>query len=320
MEEAGGTPQQYSPLIASVLRPLVSLLADPVVLHISVGHDGSVWTERFGVGPTREDCCLSETERTAIVRLIASFADTTVTRTRSCLEAFLPSGERFQAYIPPTVPSPTFEVRKRPTRVYSLDDYVASGIMTGAHAVIIRQAIAARHNIVVAGGCGSGKTVLLNGLLHELRTYRGHVITLEDLPELLVSAPWHKTKYTSAEYNMTDLVRSTLRDNPYRVIVGEVRGGEALDVLDLWNTGHPGGMLTLHANPGKGLRRLESLVRRADVKAPLSQEEMRLLIGESVDLLVDIERVDGVPGRRVTAVTRCLGVDEAGQYHLEACA
>jgi type IV secretion system protein VirB11 len=320
MEHAGHA-QRLADLLQSAMNPLVPWLEDPTVLHLSVSHTGAVWVERFGQGAQPTGMTMTPVQTEQVIRLVASQCGHVVTREQSRLAAVLPSGERFQGFVPPTVRAPALEIRKRPTQIYTLDDYWQAEIMTQVQATYLREAIPKRQNVVVAGGTGSGKTTLLNASLHELRDDPGHIVTLEDVPELQVSAPYHLALYTvPGQTTLTQLVSDCLRCNPTRVIVGEVRGAEALDVLDVWNTGHPGGLLSLHADPGKALRRLESLIRRAPLTVPLPQEELRNLIGEAVDLIVDITRVVGAPGRRVQAITACHGVDTHGQYLLEVIA
>lgn len=313
--------QRLAELLRSAMSPLVPLLEDPAVLHLSVSHTGAVWAERFGQGAQPTGIVMTTTQTEQVIRLVASQCGQVVTREQSRLAAVLPSGERFQGFVPPTVRAPAVEIRKRPSQIYTLEDYCEAQILTRSQATCLQEAIRARKNIVVAGGTGSGKTTLLNALLHELHDDAGHAVTLEDVPELQVSAPYYLALYTvPGQTTLTDLVRDSLRCNPARVIVGEVRGAEALDVLDVWNTGHPGGLLSVHADPGKTLRRLESLIRRAPLTVPLPQDELRTLIAEAVDLMVDITRVGGAPGRRVTAVTACHGVDAHGQYRSEVVA
>jgi type IV secretion system protein TrbB len=313
-----GHTQRLADLLHNAMSQLVPLLEDPAVLHISVSHTGAVWAERFGQGAQPTQITMTPAQTEQVIRLVASQGGHVVTCEQSRLATVLPSGERFQGFVPPTVRNPAFEIRKRPSQVYPLEAYVEADIVTESQAVRLRDAVQVRENIVVAGGTGSGKSTLLNALLHELRSYTGHVVTLEDVPELQVAAPYYLALYTvPGQTTLTDLVRDSLRCNPARVIVGEVRGGECLDVLDVWNTGHPGGMLSIHADPGKALRRLESLIRRAPLTVPLPQEELRELIADAVDVIVDIERVEGAPGRRVTGVTACHGIDERGRYVLE---
>jgi type IV secretion system protein VirB11 len=313
--------QRLADLLKSAMRTIAPLVEDPEVLHLSVSHTGQMWAERFGTGAEDTGIMVPQTETEAVIRLVASYCGAVVTRESPRLAAILPSGERFQAFVPPVVRAPAFELRKRPTRIFTLGQYVATGIMTEVQAEVIRRAIRERKNIAVAGGTSSGKTTLLNACLYELKDAQDHVITLEDVPELQIAAPHYLALFTvPGQITLTDLVADCLRCNPTRVIVGEVRGAEALDVLDVWNTGHPGGMMSLHANRGMALERLESLVRRAPLRVPLPHEEIKRLIAEAIDVLVDIERAPGAPGRRVTAVTACHGLQSNNSYHLEVLA
>lgn len=313
--------QRLADLLRSAMRSVVPFLDDPTVLHISVSPDGSIWVERFGHGAENAGVAAGPGEIEAAVRIVATQCGQVVTRDASRLAAVLPSGERFQGFLPPTVRQPACEIRKRPARIFTLDEYLEAGIMTGTQKAVIAAAVHERKNIVVAGSTGSGKTTLLNAILHELRGTSDHILTLEDVPELQVAAPYCLALYTTkGQTTLTHLVSDALRCNPTRIIVGEVRGAECLDVLDVWNTGHPGGLLSIHADPGKALRRMESLIRRAPLTVPLPQEELRELIADAVDIVVDIQRVNGAPGRRVTAVTACRGLNEHGRYDTEKIA
>jgi type IV secretion system protein VirB11 len=208
------------------------------------------------------------------------------------------------------VDRPSFSIRKRAQRLFTLDDYVESGILPGAGASAIRAAVSARENILVAGGTGSGKTTLVNAILAEPAFRHERVVLIEDTRELQCAAADKVellTKSTDPRVSMTDLLRMTLRLRPDRIIVGEVRGGEALAMLKAWNTGHPGGVATLHANsPLDALRRVEELI------GEVSQVIPRLSIAAAVGLVVFIERTADAPGRRVSAIDRVDGLDGDG--------
>ncbi len=312
------TTQRLADLLRSAMSPLVPLLDDPQILHISVSHTGAIWAERFGCGAYDTQTRLTPAQAEQAIRLIATHVGQVATRQHSRLQAVLPSGERAQCFLPPTVPAPALEIRKRPARIYTLEEYVAAGIVTAPQAGVMRAAVRDRNNIVVAGGTGSGKTTLLNALLDLLRDEASHIVTVEDTAELQCAAPYYLALYTiPGVTTLTHLVSDALRCSPSRVIIGEVRGAEALDFLDLLNTGHPGGMLSLHADPGKALWRLESLIRRAPLTVPLPLEEMRRLIAEAIDVIIDIVRVPGAPGRLVHGITACRGLDAQGQYRID---
>ena len=191
------------------------------------------------------------------------------------------SGERFEGLVPPVVAAPCFAIRRPAVAVFTLDDYVEAGIMSGAQAELLRAAVRERKNILVAGGTSTGKTTLVNALLAEVAKTGDRVVLIEDTRELQCAAPnlvALRTKDGAA--SLSDLVRSSLRLRPDRIPIGEVRGAEALDLLKAWGTGHPGGVGTLHAGSAIGaLRRLEQLIQEAVVTVP------RALIAETIDLI-----------------------------------
>ncbi|MEX1251376.1 MAG: P-type conjugative transfer ATPase TrbB [Hyphomonas sp.] len=276
---------------------LGAALADPAVAEILVNADGSVWIDRLSTGLTPTGVQLSANDREAAIRLMAHAAGITVGPDQPRLSASLPgSAARVQAMLPPVVAGPVFAIRKRPDRIHTLDDYVAEGSATPEQVRTLRQALEGRRNIIVAGGAGSGKTTLLNALLAEACMRQSRLIVIEDTEELQVTGAntvQMLTKLTSPEVTLRDLVQDALRLRPDRIIVGEVRSGAALDVLKAWNTGHPGGLLTLHANSAQdACLRLEDLCLEAQVASP------RRLIASAVDLIVFIART--ASGRRIT--------------------
>ena len=194
-----------------------------------------------------------QTER--IVRLVASHARAEVHGEAPIVSAELPphidggAGERFEGVLPPVSTAPCFSIRKPATRLYTLLNYVADGIMAPETARLLGMAVVERRNILIAGGTSSGKTTLANALLAEMGHLDARVILIEDTRQLQSPAPDTVALRTRPPHvTMTDLVRSTLRLRPDRIVMGEVRGPEALDMLKAWNTGHPGGIATLHAN------------------------------------------------------------------------
>lgn len=272
-------------------------LADPGVVEALINADGEVRVDRVGRGIEATGVRLSVAEREAAIRLLACEAGETITPGRPFLATTLPgSGARVQAMIPPLVAAPVLAIRKRPEIVYTLNDYREAGIATATQIAVLQQAIEQRRNIVVAGGTGSGKTTLLNALLAEPAFQTARILILEDTTELQCTAPdavCLLTKRTEPTVSMRDLVQMTLRLRPDRIIVGEVRDGAALEVLKAWNTGHPGGLLTLHANSAAdALMRLEDLCLEATAAAPTR------LIRAAVDLVVFIARTPD--GRRIT--------------------
>lgn len=288
-----------------------ALLA-PTTIEVMLNPDGSVWHESLGQNPV-EIGRLGRAEALAAVQIIAAILGQVVTRESPLLEGEMPTdGSRFAGQIPPLVDAPTFAIRRKASAVFSLDQYVETGVLTPEHAAVIRAAIAAHKNIVVVGGTSSGKTTLLNALIREMvRQFPDErFVTIEDTRELQCTARNQVSYKTSNQVSMTQLLRTTLRMRPDRIIVGECRGAEALDLLDAWNTGHEGGAASIHANsPEAGLTRLRSLVSRN----PAAPREIEPLIGEVVHLVVHMAKVPG-QGRRVLNVLSVEGY-ENGSYN-----
>jgi type IV secretion system protein VirB11 len=294
---------------------IAAALADPTVLEVMVNPDGRLWIDRAtdGRADTGRRLGAAETER--IIRLVAAHVRREVTDKAPIVSAELPdTGERFEGVMPPVATAPCFSIRKPAEVPYRLSDYVAARILTPPQAHVLAEAVRERRNIVVAGGTSSGKTTLVNALLAEVATLGERVLILEDTRELRCAAEdvvALRTKLGVA--SLADLVRSTLRLRPDRIIVGEVRGREALDMLKAWNTGHPGGLTTVHANSAEAaLTRLEQLVQEAVVTVP------RPLIAEAINLIVFIKGRGGE--RRVESILELVGLDEEGSYLLTPAA
>jgi type IV secretion system protein VirB11 len=292
---------------------IAAALGDPLVVEIMVNPDGALRLDRLGEGRTETGTWLEPAQVERIIRLVASHARTEVHAGSPIVSAELPphgggAGERFEGVLPPVSLAPCFSIRKPATRVYTLRDYVSDGIMDAEAAALLGLAIVERRNILVAGGTSSGKTTLANALLAEMAELDERVIIIEDTRELQCAAPDVVALRTRADgVTMADLVRSTLRLRPDRIIVGEVRGKEALDMLKAWNTGHPGGIATVHANSAiSALYRLEQLVQECVVSVP------RRLIAEAIDVIVFIAG-RGL-GRRVETIARVAGLDPDGSY------
>jgi P-type conjugative transfer ATPase TrbB len=291
--------QAMGPIIAAAL-------ADPRVVEVMVNPDGKIWIDRIGEGRSYTGQRLDHDDADRILRLLADHVGEVVTKDRPRISATLPvTGERFQGAVSPIVASPAFAIRKRPEVIFTLDDYVAAGSLSPAFADALRQAAATRQNLLIAGGTGSGKTTLANAILAEPAFAADRVVLIEDTAELQCAAADRLemlTKRTDPPVTMTDLVRDTLRLRPDRIIIGEVRDGSALDLLKAWNTGHPGGLATIHANSAvEALSRLEDLIGEVTQRIPYRA------IAQAINLVVYIERTPD--GRRVRSITRVLDRD-----------
>jgi type IV secretion system protein VirB11 len=301
-------------MLRSAMGPMIAAaLSDPAVIEIMVNPDGALRLDRLGEGRVDTGTHYDPAQVERIIRLVASHARTEAHAASPIISAELPphgegAGERFEGVLPPVSLAPCFSIRKPAARLYTLMDYVEDGIMPPETARRLSLAVVERRNILVAGGTSSGKTTLANALLFEMAHLDERVILIEDTRELQCAAPDVVALRTRAgSVTMADLVRSTLRLRPDRIIVGEVRGREALDMLKAWNTGHPGGIATVHANSAiAALYRLEQLVQESVVTVP------RRLIAEAIDMVVFISG-RGL-GRRVSSIARVTGLDPDGGY------
>lgn len=299
------------------LGPVVlDALQEPAVVEIMANPDGRIILDRSGEGRRDTGSVLSAEARERSVRLIADFMGESVARETPHLAGVLPrTGERFQGLMPPLVAQAAFSIRKRPSVIWSLEDYVRDGVMTGPQAVALRQAAVERRNILISGGTGSGKTTLANAVLAEPAFSGDRVFLIEDTSELQCSAWDVVAVLTRREPSLgvADLVRDALRMRPDRIVVGEMRdGAAALETLKSWNTGHPGGLSTIHANSGEDVpRRLEDLIMEVASAPP------RRMIAQAVERIVHISRT--LEGRRIDGVFAVLGVGD-GVYNMKTLA
>lgn len=306
-----------SAMLRTAMGPAIAqALADPLVVEVMVNPDGVLRLDRLGEGRSQTSVSLSSGEVERVIRLVASHMRQEVHANNPIVSAELPprdegaAGERFEGLLPPVSTAPCFSIRKPAQRIYGLTDYVADRIMTEAQASALKKAVIDRRNILVAGGTSSGKTTLANALLAQVAGQGDRVILIEDTRELQCAASDCVALRTKPGIvSLADLVRSTLRLRPDRIIVGEVRGAEALDMLKAWNTGHPGGIATVHANSAESaLYRLEQLIQEVVTTVP------RRLIAEAIDTIVFISG-RGI-ARRIETISQLDGLDADGNYRL----
>ena len=286
-------------------------LEDQDIVEVMLNPDGRLWIDRLSSGLEDTGRRISVADGERIVRLVAHHVGAEVHAASPRVSAELPeTGERFEGLIPPVVAAPAFAIRKPAVAVFTLEDYAAAGIITAEQAKVLRDAVAHRRNILVAGGTSTGKTTLVNALLAEVAKTADRVVLIEDTRELQCKAPnlvALRTKDGVA--SLSDLVRSSLRLRPDRIPIGEVRGSEALDLLKAWGTGHPGGIGTIHAGSAMGaLRRLEQLIQEAVVTVP------RALIAETIDLIAVLAGRGGE--RRLVELAAVEGLGAGGDYVL----
>jgi type IV secretion system protein TrbB len=299
-------------MLRTALGPAIALwLEDPSVVEVMLNPDGRLWIDRLAGGLVDTGERLSPGDGERIVRLVAHHVGAEVHPGSPRVSAELPeTGERFEGLLPPVVAAPAFAIRKPAVAVFTLDDYVAAGIMRAGQAETLRRAVADRCNILVAGGTSTGKTTLTNALLAEVAKTADRVVLIEDTRELQCKTPNLVALRTKGGVaSLSDLVRSSLRLRPDRIPIGEVRGAEALDLLKAWGTGHPGGVGTIHAASALGaLRRLEQLIQEAVVTVP------RALISETIQFIAVLAGRGS--DRRLTELARVEGLGLSGDYVL----
>lgn len=295
-------------MLRTAMGPLIAAaLEDPDVVEIMLNPDQTLWIDRLSSGRSPMGVELPKADGERIIRLVAAHVGAEVRRGQPLLSAELPeTGERFEGILPPAAPGPAFALRKRAVGVIPLTQYVNDGMMTIGQAGFLVQAVRERQNILIAGGTSTGKTTLANALLAEIAATGDRVLVLEDTIELQCAARDHVPLRTrQGVVSMQELVRSSMRLRPDRVVVGEVRGPEALDLIKVWGTGHPGGIATVHAgSPLAALLRLEQLILEVVVNPP------RALIAEAVNVVIHI--AGRGRKRRIESIARVVGFDGTG--------
>ncbi len=307
--------RQIEALCRAMGTEILNLLHDPKVVEVMLNPDGTLWVDRLGSGM---ECMgkIGSVRALTIVNTVAAMLNTVVTAERPILECELPlDGSRFEALIPPLVEHAIFALRKKAMLVFTLNDYVEKNIMTAEQQIAIEDAIIGRRNVLVCGGTGTGKTTLANAILDCVAKVDAEhrIVVIEDTRELQVNARNVVFLRTSDNTDMTRLLRATMRLRPDRIVVGEVRDGSALALLKAWNTGHPGGVGTVHANDAAAaLIRVGQLVQEAGVPPNPG------LIAEAVNVVVSIKRT--ATGRRVEEVTEVHGWSVNDGFHIERVA
>jgi type IV secretion system protein VirB11 len=287
-------------------------IRDQDVTDVMLNPDGRLWIQKHG-----EMVQAGEIDRARamqIVSLVGSSLNVTVREEAPIVRGVVPVyGHRFEGMIPPAVDAPAFAIRKKAVRVFSLEDYVSHGIMTEAVYRAVDDAIVNYRNMLVIGGTGSGKTTLVNGIIERMSRLRAQdrLAIIEDAAELQSQSPNVVFLRSSLHVSTRHLVEACMRLNPTRILFGEVINGAALDLLKSWNTGHPGGLSTIHANSAEGgLFRLQSLISEVSVTP------MHELIGEAVDLCIFIKSQG--KSRRITQVAKVDRYDgERKRYALK---
>ncbi len=294
---------------------LLAAIADPAITDIIVNEDGQAWFEAHGRGLFAAGFSLQESHRESLIGTVAAALGTVADADHPIVEGELPIERiRFEGLMPPVVKRPCFAMRKPAQVLYTLDDYVRDRIITHSQAEFFRESIDRCENILIGGGTGSVKTTLAGALINEMVARSDpneRYVIIEDTLEIQCRAQNVVQLHTAEAADLGRLVRTTMRLRPDRIIIGEVRGAEALALLKAWLTGHPGGVTTIHANNARAaLTRLSSLVQEAGV--PPQPE----LIAETIHVIAFIMRT--AAGRRVTELVRVEGYDPRAGFTVTA--
>ena len=294
--------------------PLEPLLSDPEVTEIMVNGPDTIYIERFGKLELTNTTFEDDAHLRRIIDRIVAPIGRRVDEASPMVDARLPSGYRVNATIPPlSLGGSLLTIRKFATTPYTAQDLIANGTLSANLITFLKACVEARINIVISGGTGSGKTTLLN-VTSSFIPENERIITIEDVAELQLNRK-HVLRLEKrppniegkGEITIRQLVINALRMRPDRIVVGESRGGEALDMLQAMNTGHDGSMSTIHSNsPRDSLRRIETMVMMAGMDLPL--QAIREQVSSAIELVVHIERMrDG--SRKITSVTEVQGME-----------
>lgn len=316
---------------------VMQALNDDKVVEVMLNADGRIWLDVAGQGMVDTGQTMSANSAESMLSVSASMLGTELTRDKPILEGELPlDGSRLEGIIAPIVDAPVFAIRKKANMVFPLEEYAQRGMLRpGTHSrdgksgldfsargstlQALHAAVRQRANILIVGGTGSGKTTLanaINGAIAQLCPL-DRVVAIEDTKELQIPVENKVLLRTSENVSMQRLLRATMRLRPDRIIVGEVRGGEAYTLLKAWNSGHPGGMATIHADSAaEGLQKLTDYVFEAPEAQASSETRVGRVIASAVNLVLFIERIGESPGRAVSEICRVRGFSN-GQFDLE---
>lgn len=295
------------------MKDILPYMQDPNVFEVYVNPDHKIWTDTLGKGRTFTGKTIDPDKTRGIIVAAAALSDQIVNPERPVLDADIPANAyfpkcRFEGNLPGVVPAPTINIRKHPQKIFTLEDYVKQGTLSKLQYKVLIQAIHQKKNIIAAGGTKSGKTTFLNAILAEISKLDDRVILIEDTPELQCSAKDCVQMRATASFTMSDCLRQVLRMTPDRIVVGEVRSGEALALLDAWSTGHGGGCSTVHSNSAK-----DTLLRLENMCSRVSQSPQQATIAQAVNLIVYL-RYSGTK-RRVEDIIEVLGWDNTTQKY-----
>jgi pilus assembly protein CpaF len=312
----------FEQTLGALLAPIAPLLEDEEVSEVLINRYDAVYVERGGLLERAVCVFPSEYALMSALRNLSQYVGRELSERKPILEARLPDGSRVEAVIPPASPEgPIVSIRQFRREQLTLEGLLESGGGAAPTAVLLRNIVAERRNVVVAGGSGAGKTSLLNALASLARPTE-RVIVIEDSKELQLGLPHvvhleaqPADAHGRGEISVRHLLRATLRMRPDRIVIGEIRGGEALDLIQAMTSGHRGCLSTVHGTlPVDTLSRLETMALMSDVEMPIPV--LRSQVASAIDVIVQLARgEDGV--RRVTHIVQLVGFDDRAGYRLE---
>jgi len=289
------------------MKDLMPFLKDKKVFEVYVNPDHKIWVDSLGKGRVYTGKTIPPEKTKGIILSVAALTNQIVAPNRPVLDADIPKNPyfpkcRFEGNLPNVVPSPTLNIRKHPETIFTLEDYVKQGTLTETQYRVLIDGIRKKKNIIAAGGTKSGKTTFLNAILNEISKLDDRVIIIEDTPELQCTAKDCVQMRATAEFTMEDCLRQVLRMTPDRIVVGEVRSGEALALLDAWSTGHGGGCSTVHSNSAK-----DTLLRLENMTARVSRNPQQATIAQAINYIVYLKYTGNT--RKVQEIIELLGYD-----------
>lgn len=296
------------------LGPLEPLLADPTISDILVNTYSNIYIERRGKLEKTNITFKDDEHLRRVIERIVSTVGRRIDEAQPMVDARLPDGSRVNAIIPPlAIDGPVLSIRRFGADPLTMSTLIENGALTKEVALLFEMCVRARLNIIISGGTGAGKTTLLNALSAYIPVDE-RIVTIEDSAELQLQQP-HVVRLETrppniegkGEVSQRDLVRNALRMRPDRIVIGEVRGGEAIDMLQAMNTGHDGSLTTIHANsPRDALARIETMIQMTGMR--LSDRAMRQQIASAVDVVIQVARLtDGT--RRITSISEITGME-----------
>lgn len=314
------TKNRMLDMLESSLGPDIwKSLDDPLVTEVRVNSDGSIWLDKIGSGDVRLDTTMTPDKAYSVLMIVADAKGEQIGDENPSFDAVIPGyGYRFAGTLPPLTAAPAFNIRKKPGRVITLDEYVASGIMTERQKAALIEAVKNRETVLVGGGTGSGKTTLLNAVLQVMAATGDRILTVEDTLELMNSARDQESFLTvPGVRTMEDCLRIALRFHPKRLVFGEARGAEVRAMMMAMNSGHPGGALTLHSDSNRdSLYRIEEMLETIPNYQPRPKTIARVMRC-LVYISTTHDRVRYPAGRYVSEIAKVHGWTSEEGYQLE---